>query len=63
MNPSTEIYLEEGAHLEMETIQIEGINSTERKTYAKVEKDASIVINNEYLTNHLKYGIINTYNV
>ena len=32
MNPSTEIYMEEGSHLEMETIQLEGIISTERKT-------------------------------
>ena len=50
MNPSTEIYLDEGAHLEMETIQIEGINSTERKTYAKVGADASIVIREKIMT-------------
>ena len=37
MNPSTEIYMEEGSHLEMETIQIEGINSTERKTMPKLK--------------------------
>ncbi|MBR6095254.1 MAG: SufD family Fe-S cluster assembly protein [Lachnospiraceae bacterium] len=50
MNPSTEIYLEEGSHLEMETIQIEGINSTERKTYARVEDGASIVIKEKIMT-------------
>ena len=50
MNPSTEIYMEEGSHLEMETIQIEGINSTERKTYAKVEDGASIVIKEKIMT-------------
>ena len=50
MNPSTEIYLEEGAHLEMETIQIEGINSTERSTYARVEDGASIVIKEKIMT-------------
>lgn len=50
MNPSTEIYLEEGSHLEMETIQIEGINSTERKTYARVEDGAGIVIKEKIMT-------------
>ena len=50
MNPSTEIYMEEGSHLEMETIQIEGINSTERKTYARVEDGASIVIKEKIMT-------------
>ena len=50
MNPSTEIYLEEGSHLEMETIQIEGITSTERQTYARVEDGASIVIKEKIMT-------------
>ncbi|MBQ6637239.1 MAG: SufD family Fe-S cluster assembly protein [Lachnospiraceae bacterium] len=50
MNPSTEIYMAEGSHLEMETIQIEGINSTERRTYAKVEDCASIVIKEKIMT-------------
>ena len=50
MNPSTEIYMAEGSHLEMETIQIEGINSTERRTYAKVEDGASIVIKEKIMT-------------
>ena len=59
MNPSTEIYLEEGSHLEMETIQIEGINSTERKTYARVEDGASIVIKEKIMTHDNQVAVTN----
>lgn len=59
MNPSTEIYMEEGSHLEMETIQIEGINSTERKTYAKVEDGASIVIKEKIMTHDYQVATTN----
>ena len=59
MNPSTEIYMEEGSHLEMETIQIEGINSTERKTYAKVEDGASIVIKEKIMTHDSQVATTN----
>ncbi len=59
MNPSTEIYMEEGSHLEMETIQIEGINSTERKTYAKVKDGASIVIKEKIMTHDYQVATTN----
>ena len=59
MNPSTEIYMEEGSHLEMETIQIEGINSTERRTYAKVEDGASIVIKEKIMTHDYQVATTN----
>ena len=36
MNPTTDIHLAEGASLEMETVQIKGIDSTERTTTAEV---------------------------
>lgn len=50
MNPITEIYLEEGAHMEMETTQIKGIDSTERVTRAKLEKGASLVVREKIYT-------------
>lgn len=34
MNPTTIAYLAEGAYMEMETVQIRGISSTDRKTEA-----------------------------
>ena len=51
MNPKTEIYLSEGAHLEMETTQIRGIDSTERTTTAELKENASLVIKERLLTN------------
>ncbi len=36
MNPATEVYMEEGSSLEMETVQIGGIDSTVRKTLARL---------------------------
>jgi len=59
MNPSTEIYMEEGSHLEMETIQVEGIKSAERKTYAKVEDGASIVIKEKIMTHDYQVATTN----
>lgn len=51
MNPSTEIYLEEGSSLEMETTQIRGIDSTNRSTKAVIGKDAALTIKERLLTN------------
>lgn len=50
MNPTTEIYLDEGSYLEMDTVQIEGIDSTVRTTKAVVEKDATLVIKEKIMT-------------
>lgn len=50
MNPTTIIELAEGAGLEMETVQIKGIDSTTRVTRAKLEADASLVIGEKIMT-------------
>ncbi|MCM1267542.1 MAG: SufD family Fe-S cluster assembly protein [Bacteroidales bacterium] len=50
MNPTTEIHLAEGASLEMETVQIKGIDSTVRTTTAKVAERASLVIKEKIMT-------------
>lgn len=50
MNPTTIIELSEGAGLEMETVQIKGIDSTTRVTRAKLEADASLVIREKIMT-------------
>ena len=36
LNPVTEVYMEEGSHVEMEMVQIKGVDSTDRSTVAKV---------------------------
>ncbi len=50
MNPTTEIHLAKGASLEMETVQIKGIDSTHRVTTAQVEEGASLVIHEKIMT-------------
>ena len=50
MNPTTEIHLAEGASLEMETVQIKGIDSTNRVTTAQVAEGASLVIKEKIMT-------------
>lgn len=50
MNPTTEIHLAEGAALEMETVQIKGIDSTVRTTNAQVAQGASLVIREKIMT-------------
>jgi len=50
MNPTTVIYLEEGAKMELETTQIGGVDASDRVTTATVGKDASLVIREKILT-------------
>ena len=50
MNPTTIVNIEEGGYMEMETVQIRGIDSTNRVTQAKLDKDAKIVITERLLT-------------
>lgn len=50
MNPSTIVEIDEGGFLEMEMVQIRGIDSTKRLTKARLGKDAGIVINEKLMT-------------
>ena len=50
MNPTTIVYLEEGAQLEMEMTQISGIDDTLRKTSAKLKAGSSLVIHEKVMT-------------
>lgn len=50
MNPVTEMTLEEGAFMEMETVQIRGIDSTKRVTSAKLFKGAALIIREKLMT-------------
>lgn len=56
MNPTTEIHLAEGAYLEMETVQIKGIDSTRRVTKAEVAEGASLVIHEKIMTHGKQYA-------
>lgn len=50
LNPQTIINLDEGATMEMESVQIKGVSSTIRETSAKLQKDASLVISERMMT-------------
>ncbi len=50
MNPQTIVYLEEGASIQMDTVQIRGIDSTKRYTKIVCGKDAEAVITERLLT-------------
>ena len=50
MNPVTYVELAENSHLEMETVQIKGVDSTDRKTFAKVSKNATLIVHEKIMT-------------
>lgn len=50
MNPTTIVEIEEGGCLEMETVQIKGIDSTKRMTKAKLADNAKITITEKLMT-------------
>ena len=50
MNPTTVIEIDEGGYLEMETVQIKGIDSTKRMTKARLADNAKIVITEKLMT-------------
>lgn len=50
MHPTTEIFLGEGAVLEMDTVQIRGIDSTNRVTRAELKAGASLTIREKIMT-------------
>lgn len=56
MNPTTEIHLADGASLEMETVQIKGIDSTKRVTRAEIGEKASLVIREKIMTHGRQYA-------
>ena len=50
LNPTTEVYLEQGATAELEMEQIKGVDSTIRKTSATVEDNAKIFVRERLMT-------------
>lgn len=50
MNPQTIVEIEEGGYIEMETVQIKGVDSTIRKTDAKLSAGAGVVVTERLMT-------------
>jgi len=62
LNPVTEVYQEEGSVVEMEMVQIKGVDSTERTTIAELKKDARLVVRERLMT-HGEQSALSTYTV
>lgn len=54
LNPVTEVYLKEGATLEMESIQIKGVDSTIRTTKGVLEENTNLVVTEKIMTHGLQ---------
>lgn len=60
-NPATEVYMEENSSMEMEMVQIKGVDSTKRTTTAKLDKGAKLVVRERLMTHGNQYAE-STYN-
>lgn len=56
MNPQTIVEIDEGGSLEMETVQIKGIDSTKRFTKARLADDAKIIITEKLMTHGSQFA-------
>lgn len=61
MNPETIINLDEGSYMEMDTVQIRGVDSTDRVTKAKLGKGAQLVIKEKLMTHGKQKATTNFY--
>ncbi len=50
LNPVTEVHMEENSTMEMEMVQIKGVDSTERVTEAELKAGASLVVRERLMT-------------
>ena len=50
LNPVTEVFLEEGSTMEMEMVQIKGVDSTVRTTTAKLAAGATLLVRERLMT-------------
>ncbi len=56
MNPMTVVYCEENAHMEMETTQIKGIDSTNRITKGELKAGATLEVHEKIMTHGKQYA-------
>ncbi len=56
LNPVTEVYLKSGSTLEMNSIQIKGVDSTIRTTNGVLEDNTNFVISEKIMTHGMQYA-------
>ena len=62
LNPGTEVYMEEGSYMEMEMVQIKGVDSTVRDTKAELAAGAKLVVRERLMT-HGDQSAVSNYEV
>ena len=62
LNPRTEVYMEENSSMEMEMVQIKGVDDTVRDTVAELAAGASLVVRERLMT-HGEQRALSTYDV
>ena len=62
LNPGTEVYMEENSSMEMEMVQIRGVDSTKRDTFAELKAGARLVVRERLMT-HGDQTATSTYRV
>lgn len=62
LNPVTEVYMAEQSVMEMEMVQIKGVDSTDRKTKAELAAGAKLVVRERLMT-HGEQSAISSYDV
>ncbi|MBR2528018.1 MAG: SufD family Fe-S cluster assembly protein [Blautia sp.] len=60
LNPGTEVYMEEGSSMEMEMVQIKGVDDTNRVTTAELAAGARLVVRERLMT-HGCQNAVSTY--
>ena len=50
LDPKTEVYMEEGSQMEMEMVQIKGVDSTRRTTIAELKANAKLIVRERLMT-------------
>ena len=56
MNPESVVELAEGSYMEMETTQIKGVDSTDRKTKAKLGEKATLIVKEKIMTHGQQFA-------
>lgn len=62
LNPVTEVYMEENSYVEMEMVQIKGVDDTVRTTIAELKEGANLVVRERLMT-HNEQQAISVYTV
>ena len=62
LNPVTEVYMSEGSTMEMEMVQIKGVDSTHRTTLAELKRNAKLIVRERLMT-HGQQNAVSVYKV